>query len=602
MTAFTSKASGNWSSGGQTTWNEAGVPGSGDTVTIGAHTITVDANTSIGTSPNDSTTKAIDRSSASSKLLIATGKTLTIKGNVGGVNGSTLEMQAGSSVVFDATASGGTPVYKFINAGADKFVLTGTSVARCSLSAAVGYTFGFPGAWWMNATYTDFARCSSFTSTNSTLAGLDFSVTHCTLDSCASFNVTFATATLGFTFTDVSITNSTNASESFKLTLATARTSGTREVARVSSDKSFNNQAKDLYLHDCALGGMSCYDSGTSSFFRPPHDVFLFNTLNLNGGNGMALSGSWNRLYVTVDHANGNPHYLGPIVKNAVDETYTACIFESQTPDLIDTGDAFILNGAFCSSGLKLTVRNCIAIQSGYTWATVQSGQLITSYSPPASNATHQVQVIRNTVNQNESSSGSGPRAAIAYAEGATGAANQISALKSNVVWSSSADNGYLAERISGTTKDHIAVAGVAKNWTHNLRAGDNQRGYRDRANSPAQTLWTSGDAVAAGVDADQSSGDPAFLDSSRNMAKWCYARGHGAQTYAAAKTALLADPSRVSDLISYVFEGFKPTSTAMRSAAHDGGCAGAANFHKAARRSTKTNALSARVFSDWAV
>ncbi|KKT14697.1 MAG: hypothetical protein UV94_C0008G0013 [Parcubacteria group bacterium GW2011_GWC1_43_30] len=49
--AFTSKATGNWSASGQTTWNEAGVPGDGDTVSIaGAHTITIDQN--IGTNGN----------------------------------------------------------------------------------------------------------------------------------------------------------------------------------------------------------------------------------------------------------------------------------------------------------------------------------------------------------------------------------------------------------------------------------------------------------------------------------------------------------------------------------------------------------------------
>lgn len=49
--AFTSKASGNWSASGQTTWNQSGVPGSGDTVTIQAgHTVHVDANTTVGAS------------------------------------------------------------------------------------------------------------------------------------------------------------------------------------------------------------------------------------------------------------------------------------------------------------------------------------------------------------------------------------------------------------------------------------------------------------------------------------------------------------------------------------------------------------------------
>ena len=43
MASFTSKATGNWGSAGQTTWNEAGVPGVGDTATIqSGHTVTVD--------------------------------------------------------------------------------------------------------------------------------------------------------------------------------------------------------------------------------------------------------------------------------------------------------------------------------------------------------------------------------------------------------------------------------------------------------------------------------------------------------------------------------------------------------------------------------
>lgn len=42
MAAYTSKATGNWTATGQTTWNEVGTPGNGDTITINAgHTITI---------------------------------------------------------------------------------------------------------------------------------------------------------------------------------------------------------------------------------------------------------------------------------------------------------------------------------------------------------------------------------------------------------------------------------------------------------------------------------------------------------------------------------------------------------------------------------
>lgn len=41
MATFTDKANGNWNAAGQTTWNEAGVPGTGDDVTISGFTVTM---------------------------------------------------------------------------------------------------------------------------------------------------------------------------------------------------------------------------------------------------------------------------------------------------------------------------------------------------------------------------------------------------------------------------------------------------------------------------------------------------------------------------------------------------------------------------------
>jgi hypothetical protein len=98
-----------------------------------------------------------------------------------------------------------------------------------------------------------------------------------------------------------------------------------------------------------------------------------------------------------------------------------------------------------------------------------------------------------------------------------------------------------------------------------------------------AAPLWTAGDAVAASVDVHQGTGDPEFYDRNRNLASWAADRGYGA-TYADALTAVRSNPQRVADLITYIFEGFRPSNSAARNAAHDGGCVGAANFYKSAR------------------
>lgn len=55
MGAFTSKATGNWNAAGQTTWNEVGTPGAGDTATIqNTHTVTVTADQAVDGVTTDS--------------------------------------------------------------------------------------------------------------------------------------------------------------------------------------------------------------------------------------------------------------------------------------------------------------------------------------------------------------------------------------------------------------------------------------------------------------------------------------------------------------------------------------------------------------------
>ncbi len=78
MAAFTSKATGNWSAGGQTTWNEVGVPGFNDSATINSpHTVTVDVDTTVG----DGTASTLAIASGGI-LSIAASVTLTVYGGI----------------------------------------------------------------------------------------------------------------------------------------------------------------------------------------------------------------------------------------------------------------------------------------------------------------------------------------------------------------------------------------------------------------------------------------------------------------------------------------------------------------------------------------
>lgn len=94
MSAFTSKSTGNWSSGGQTTWNEPGTPTVLDTVTINSpDTVTVDINEQIG----DGTDNVVTVLSGAT-LAVADGVVLQVYGTID--DQGAITMGDGSAIEF----------------------------------------------------------------------------------------------------------------------------------------------------------------------------------------------------------------------------------------------------------------------------------------------------------------------------------------------------------------------------------------------------------------------------------------------------------------------------------------------------------------------
>ena len=598
MTAYTATQTGNWSS--SSTWGGSGVPGDGDTATIGAFTVTVDVNTTVGTSPNDTTTKVVDKTSATGALVVASGVTLTVKGNIGGVNGSLYQLNAGAAIVFDASGSGGSPVYCFVNVGFVKLDVNGASGNKCSISSVSGRTFTLA----QNYSQLDIEHCNitrmaaatiTFNSVNANIIG-------CTFTSCGLVTLSSSGTTLTHTITDNTFTSTTGSGGCLSLQFSGTKTSGSRILKRNIFDTLVTHFSIGLEIeYNVFLGDLTCVATRTWSTNR---NNLVIGDSTANGGNGALLTGSVERNYYVNTRSAGNPHFIAPSALLTVDNIVSQCVFESQSPDQTDTGDCVLLNGACCSS-TKVVVKNCVVLPSGYSGSTVHSGQLITVYnSSIANNTSSQVQALRNTCNVNQTSVGGvAKRAAIAFAEASAGFADQVSAIKGNIAWCASANDGYLAERISGTVDGIITASGADYNWLYNIATDNNGRGYRDRANSPAQDLWGSGnadggDAAAAGVDNNQGTGNPQFVDSTRNISAWATARSYGS-SYSDGVDAIKANTSRIADLIAYVFEGFKPANASCRNAAHDGLCAGAANYSKTSRRlstlASTTTALSTK-------
>lgn len=594
MATITSTANGNWSSG--STWVGGVAPGIGDTAVL-AHNVTVDTNITVGTSPNDTSTAVITLN-ASKVLTIAASVTLTVRGNQAWTNGSGLVMGAGSQMVFDNAASGGSPVYRITGAGIYTLSAVGTSGSRCSISAISGQAWQFHNgsaryiAWSaLTATYCDFIRMGDGVSTGFQIFSGTSAFSGCTFTSCRD-TIFFGTGTsITLTVDNCTWSGTTlNSGSCVNMQLTGTFSSGTRRFSGNILDGTFTYLSKGFTLERNYFKGITPLASSSYDWSRFRLN-FIHSSGSENSGNGQNVLNDVTRNYWVVENSIGNGHFISALALGATDTVVAQNVFEAQYPDLVDTGDLVIINAGATAGSNKIKTRNNIAtIAPGGQ----QSGQLLTIYNNATSVSEHE----RNTVNVNDTAlSGVGKRAAFAIAEAGNGAAGQVAVLKGNLVHGTIAAQGYIAERIQGNVKDIITTSGADKNWRYNTSDGDNGRGYTDRGGN--NTLWTAGDAAAAGVDANQGSGDPAFVDVTRTSVTWAVARGYGS-TFADAVTAIKADTTRVADLIAYVFEGHKPSAAGCRTAAHDGACVGAANWHDTTRTLTAATALYSELSTAW--
>lgn len=571
MALRTSSQSGDWNL--TSTWGGAAVPGAGDTVSIGAHTVTVSDTRIVGTSPNDMTTKVIDMTSASSVLVV--NGVLTMRGNMGMVGGSTLTLGAGGSMSWDASASGGTPVYKIINAGSCKLNVNGTSGSPCTMSAPVGFTFDLQQNYsTLQIAYCNFTRVAASVFTMGAAVGA--SITHCTFTLCGVLELVSFVTNHDFIFNYNKFASS--AVDSFKLTLNSVPTTpNPRECIGNSFDGAFT------YSSYGVVGRYNYFGGGIDGVGDHPWASLRLNFIYGTRGDGQILDGLIERNYFSSS-TNPNPHFV-ECRANVANVIFSQNIIESHDADTSDFGDILLpVNDRF-TSPFKWIVKNNLALRNSF--APTGSGTLITLYATGSTDVV--TEHSRNTVNVDNPASGAfARRSAFATSEAGASGAGNIAILKSNLVWGTSPGQGYLAERVNNfpAALDVITVANADYNWTFNLSAGNNQRYYHDQASGAP--LWTAGDAVAASVDTHQGTGDPQFYDRTRNLAGWATERGYGS-TYADGLAAIQADPSRTADLVAFVFDGFRPSNSATRNAAHDGGVVGAANFYKSSRTFSRT-------------
>jgi hypothetical protein len=446
------------------------------------------------------------------------------------------------------------------------------------MSAPVGFTFQLEQNYSQLAVaYCDFTRHASFSTDGWKMgSGAGFSVTRCTFTSCGFMQLNSTSTNQDFFFNYNTFINS--GANSLKLFLnAVPTTSNPRECIGNSFDAAFTYASYGVTGRDNYFGG------GVDGVADHPWGSLRHNCIVGTRMDGQLLEGVIERNYFTSS-TNPNPHFVEARA-NSSSSIFSQNIIESHDADTSDFGDILLLVNDRFTSPFKWIVKNNIALRNSF--APTGTGTLITLYATGSTDVVSEH--LHNTVNVDNPAAGAYPRrSAFATSEAGNSGAGNIAKLKSNLVWGTSAGQGYLAERVNNFSQlDVITAANADYNWTHNLSAGNNQRYYHDQ--SSGAPLWSAGDAVAAGVDTHQGTGDPQFFDRNRNIAQWAQDRGYGA-TYADGLAAIKAVPTRTADLVAYVFQGFRPGNFDLRNAAHDGGCPGAANFYKPDRTLAEVN------------
>lgn len=533
MPAFTTLRAGNWSDANPTTspWSAlsgsgpGGVPGNGDTVTI-THAVTVNADTTVGTSPANQTTFVLTLSGANARLHIAPGVTLTLRGNVQnyvntGSAADGVTLGAGSKIWMDPSQSASPTTQSYIFRGAQysRILARGTAEARAVIGTLPGnygpanfinYS-GVAGSCF-DAEYLTVERMGSAATkcVASTANAAPYSTytrfVDCVFDSCGEVDVVTNSAATGFTFLRCETRNS-------KATLAAvfgcvAGATGTTQVTRSVFDKkvAFSCPA-NMVVEECVFRG-DMYTTATTGGGDRSFQRFKNNLI--------AWDGLWDTpeasitdSYMLLCNTGTNPGGMGMAAQGANRE------FSRNVIDLVQdviTGD--IIRPS-TNAGLTLAFKNNIGIPN---CAKRSGGNLLSIYSEGTSLA---IAIEHNTYVT--FGAGSGQTDMISVGENDTGVPGEITSLKSNLVWTPDAQTpGFLMARRSTNKQDYVLPANCTHNYGYRQAVGNNVMPsgpkYGFKTNDGQTALMFSSDLPA---NACVECGNPDFVDPWRNLATY---------------------------------------------------------------------------------
>lgn len=312
--------SGNW--GTASTWLTSTVPSTSGNAPPIKHAVTVAASTSVGSSPSDNTTFAVDLQSGGS-LTLSAGVAMVVKGNLRNANRA-VTMGAGASLEFNSTGAG-TPAtdYKVdwsSVSGGSSLTANGTANSHCAIFSTIGGGQAFfvstVGNGAFSLTYADVTRIGDATNDSFALrGGGGITLNHATFDHCGQFNTAGTlNAADAIDGQYVRFTNSQNADYSARI-LATAPSGG------VTRRWQFG------YFDKRAIIGFAGLRDVTDTYFENSYDnngssawgTFKRNFVRQFGSGGVAVGGAVvtgsviQCGFFADDDGAGNAHIVTPL-------------------------------------------------------------------------------------------------------------------------------------------------------------------------------------------------------------------------------------------------------------------------------------------------
>lgn len=533
---YTSQRNGDWSvvstdpaspwydNGAQTAL--AAVPGNGDTVTAN-HAVLCDVNTTVGDSPANQSSMSITITGLSGQLTLAEGITLTVRGNIYANSGTSkvnsrvgVLLNPGSQLVFDPSNVPAQSFYFKIGAwtivqargtlGNKSVIKTATGATRAKMMGEYGDA---PAAFDLE--HCDILNLSSMECNADFRYVVTSTFKNVKWSNCGPVKIQVFYAGTNLYLWDCWEEASTAiAGAQFYLNGKYGNTAGTQEVRRcvfldnITFYPPSEWSVYDTYFHRGLATTLSVATTNRNQGFKNFQNIMY---LSSSAGN---LEGSMDRVYIVDDSTDANPRAV-TWMNASGSYSMTNCVLDAISRSTV--GDLVFPSGLTTGSTVTPQIKNNIALPSptglsfGKPWSLYWLMDKLNIAIENNTYYTYKDSAGETAVGVGELQGGeTDGTVGVGYHVG------EIESFKNNLAWfgGNPSNGGYKLVRQQSVMQDFVLAANADYNWGYNLSAGSEGNGYH--CVNAATALFSAGTPDTHG-----GSGDPAFVDPTRNLATY---------------------------------------------------------------------------------